>query len=71
MSSREPTQIDGLEFIKTSSSGSAILVTDGSEDYWIPVSQIDSDSDLNDGSERGEVGCLVVPLWLAEEKGLV
>lgn len=48
--------------------GKAVLLTDGVEDYWIPHSQIiDSDDDL----KPGETVEIEVPLWLAEEKGIV
>ena len=46
----------------------AVLVNDGKRDAWLPYSQIE------DGLETLEVGkhvTLLVPEWLATEKGLV
>lgn len=45
----------------------AILVEVDGEEAWIPQSQIDDESEVwKDGDE----GTLVIPLWLAEAKGL-
>lgn len=50
----------------------AVLVTQGDgiddEQTWIPLSQIeDTDEEL----EEGTGNTLYMPIWLAEEKGLV
>jgi len=37
------------------------------KEYWIPKSQIDDDSEV---SALGDEGTLVIPEWLAIEKGL-
>lgn len=39
------------------------------EQDWIPYSEIHDDSELWEKSDRGEVGDLVIPLWLANKKG--
>ena len=36
--------------------------------YWIPKSQIDDDSEV---WSKGDVGELVVTMWIAKEKGLL
>lgn len=50
----------------------AVLVTQGDgindKQTWIPLSQID---DTDDELEEGTGNTLYIPLWLAEEKGLV
>ncbi len=46
----------------------AVLVNDGDRNTWLPYSQIE------DGMETLEVGkhvTLLVPEWLANEKGLI
>lgn len=48
----------------------ALLVDADGEEVWIPKSQIDEDSDIGDGSEKGDEGELTIPQWLAEAKGL-
>lgn len=45
----------------------ALLVSDGGRQVWLPKSQIENPDDLSPG-DSGEI---IVPVWLAEEKGLV
>ena len=45
----------------------AILVVRGSEEVWIPTSQIHRDSEVY---RVGTVGTLVIPRWVAEMKDL-
>ena len=45
----------------------AILVLVGSEELWIPKSQIDDDSEV---WKEGDAGELVISNWIALEKGL-
>lgn len=45
----------------------ALLVEVEGEEVWIPRSQIHDDSEVWD---EGHEGTLVIPLWLAAEKGL-
>lgn len=46
-----------------------ILDLDGKiERHWIPRSQITDDSEV---WEKGDVGELVVTMWIAKEKGLL
>jgi hypothetical protein len=52
-------------------SGKAMLVDIDGEDYWIPYSQIAGHSQLDNCSEKGDEGVLVIAEWLAEKKGLV
>jgi hypothetical protein len=47
--------------------GKALLVLVEGEEVWIPRSQIQEDSEVQD---EGDSGTLVIPMWLAEEKGL-
>jgi len=48
----------------------ALLVDIEGEEFWIPRSQIHEDSELYNSDHVGESGVLVIPRWLAEEKGL-
>lgn len=45
----------------------AYLVTDGDVECWLPKSQIDYEKDLTVGDRTD----MLVPEWLAEEKGLI
>lgn len=47
----------------------AVLINDGTRDAWIPNSLID-DPDL-ETLEIGETVDLLIPEWLAKEKGLI
>lgn len=48
----------------------ALLVHAEGEELWIPKSQIHDDSEVFDGGDNSE-GLLVIPEWLAEDKGLL
>ena len=47
----------------------ALLVEYEGEEIWIPQSEIDDESEVFDADDNSE-GDLVIPLWLAEKKGL-
>jgi hypothetical protein len=44
-----------------------LLVEIDGEDHWIPKSQVQAGTDVED---EGDIGTIVLPKWLAEEKGL-
>lgn len=46
----------------------AIMFTHEGEEFWIPKSQIGNDSEVQG---KGDTGTLIIPEWLAEEKGLI
>lgn len=46
----------------------ALLVVIEGEDVWIPFSQIDYSSEVQDEKDEGR---LVVSEWIAREKGLI
>jgi hypothetical protein len=46
----------------------AIMFSKDGEEFWIPKSKISEDSEVEG---LGDSGTLVIPWWLAEEKGLV
>lgn len=48
--------------------GAAILIEYENEEFWIPKSQIQEDSEA---CSKGDVGTLSIPKWLAKEKGLL
>ena len=58
-------EIDGFV---TRDTQKAILISYADHQYWIPKSQIHDDSEVY---EAGTDGTLIIPRWLAEEKGLV
>jgi hypothetical protein len=45
----------------------AILVEIDGEEYWIPQSQVDDDSEVY---QEGDKGVLVISHWIAVQKGL-
>jgi cold shock CspA family protein len=47
----------------------AVLVNDGTKDVWIPKSQIE-DPDMDD-VETGDHIDIMIPEWLATDKGLI
>lgn len=47
----------------------ALLVKYGKTKQWIPISQIAPESDIRSGDQVKQVGNLVIPEWLAREKG--
>ena len=49
----------------------AMLVDHDNEEYWVPYSEIDQDSDLTRDSEPNEEGRLVISYWLAKKAGWV
>ena len=46
----------------------AILCDFGDKEVWIPLSQVDDDSEI---WKVGEEGTLVVSEWIATQKGLI
>jgi hypothetical protein len=46
----------------------ALLVEVEGEEVWLPKTQIDDDSEVY--SMKAGAGMLVIPMWLAREKGL-
>lgn len=46
---------------------SAVLFWDGDESVWIPLSQIEDETVLGDGKTVE----LLIPEWLARDKGLI
>jgi hypothetical protein len=46
----------------------ALLCLIDEEEHWIPLSQIDEDSEVY---KMGTKGLLIIPRWLAKKKGLI
>ena len=61
------------EAIYQTETDSAVCVEIDGEDFWIPDSHIESDSDiyLGCGLERGAVATIVMSDWIAKRKGLL
>lgn len=70
MSDRGPVNC-GLFSVQRTTNDAVLVVDCDGDEYWIPKSQICEESDINNISEDGEEGDLVIPEWLAIEKGLV
>lgn len=58
------------EVVVIESTPKALLVEYEGEEIWVPKSQIQDDSEIYSAKQIGETGELVIPYWLAEEKGL-
>lgn len=54
-------------FCKTETPKALLVVIDGDE-YWIPQSQIDDDSEVY---RQDDKGTLVISEWIAEQKGIL
>jgi hypothetical protein len=48
----------------------SLLVQYEGEEIIIPFSQICADSDFDEDSEPDDSGTLVIPLWLADDRGV-
>jgi hypothetical protein len=46
----------------------AILVEIEGDDFWIPQSQVDDDSEV---WRKGDEGTLVITEWIAKQKGIL
>lgn len=64
-----PKEIE-LDLIVLAQTASAYLVTDDDVEVWLPSSQIEFQDDLF-GIEIGGKYSILIPEWLAIEKGLV
>ena len=62
---RETVQIHDVIAIKETEA--ALLVEIEGEEFWIPKSQIDDDSEVY---EENTEGTLIIPLWFAEKLGI-
>lgn len=51
--------------------GAAFLVTEGSVEAWIPYSLLQEGSELDAQSQPGDEGVIIIPVWKAEQEGLV
>lgn len=68
---KEPQLVENVVCIRESAAALLIRVPAASGDkieIWIPKSQIDYDE--SEVLAQGDVGSLVIPKWLADEKGL-
>lgn len=62
---KETVQIQNVTVARETDA--ALLVNVEGEEIWIPKSQIDDDSEVY---KKDTEGTLVIPRWLAEEKGI-
>lgn len=65
-SDREAIEID-VEEVTVETDKAILIWTDG-EAFWIPKSQIDESSEVQG---KGDSGTLLIPEWLAKEKGIL
>lgn len=55
--------------VKHKTSNALLVVDDSDNEVWIPMSQIMFDSEINEDSEPGDTGELVVAEWIAKDRG--
>lgn len=67
--SSEPTECGFFRIVRITDK--AILVSDDGDETWIPKSEVCDESEINGHSDIDDEGPLVLPEWLAIEKGLV
>jgi len=67
MSDGEVVEFDNVDV--KAETGKAILCVIGGEQHWIPLSQVDEDSEVYSKDTSG--GKLVISEWIAKTKGLV
>lgn len=65
MRNAEPIEVEGVVCIRETDA--ALLCQVDGKEVWIPRSQVLDDSEVN---EEGDEGVLVIPEWLALERGL-
>ena len=67
-----PCEVESFEVTFLTQTDKAVLVEHEGEEFWIPNTQIDDDSEVFVGCDlqRGEEGTLVCTTWIAEQKGL-
>lgn len=63
----EPVECEGCVAVHETDHALLVRTIEGDE-VWIPLSQIDDDSEV---FAEGTEGTLVIPAWLAEDRGLV
>lgn len=48
----------------------AVLVSDGTDNVWVPLSLVECDVDF-DSLDRGDLVSITVPFWFAERERLI
>lgn len=67
-SDRYETEFFEVTEVKVETDRALLCVFDDGSEEWIPKSQIQEDSQVH---EKGDVGEIAIPRWLASEKGLL
>ena len=62
---KDKVSIEDVTCLKSTEKACLCLI--GTEEMWIPQSQIDDDSEV---CTEGDEGTLVISQWIAEQKGL-
>ena len=63
----EPVEVEVEKVIAETDKAIGIIVDEDDEPTWIPKSQIADESEVQ---AKGDHGTMIIPRWLAEEKGL-
>jgi hypothetical protein len=70
----KPTElytINNARIVNFARSGLAVLVTIDGEDVWLPFSEIREPDELSIRASRGLEIDIVIPAWMAKQKGLI
>lgn len=70
----KPTElhrIDEAKVLAFSSSGLAVKISVDGEEHWLPFSEVREPDELEIRASRGLTIEMVVPAWIAREKGLI
>jgi hypothetical protein len=65
---REKETVEFKDVRVKAATDKALLCVIDDEEHWIPLSQIDDDSEVY---QAGTEGTLIVTEWIAKQKGLV
>ena len=62
------TENEWIDVVVVAATESAVLLSNGKDEAWVPRSQI---IDEEDALDKGVATRVELPVWLAEKKGLV
>lgn len=67
--SNDPCTLGDGRVLREAKSGLALLISVENEEIWVPKSILHDESDIDETSEVGDEGDVVVPEWWAEQEG--
>ncbi len=64
----ETVTYEGVRVVRRTEA--ALLIDFGENEEWIPLSQVDGDSEIDSASAEDDEGEITITAWIAVEKGL-